>query len=90
MSPCELYLLTPPHFEVATFKPLLIEALEAGPIAAVQLRLKNVTDDEIRKVIDALRPIVQDRDIAFILNDRPDLAKACGCDGAILVWTIHP
>lgn len=81
MSPCELYLLTPPSFSPLQFKPLLIEALEAGPIAAVQLRLTDVSDKEIRQAIDVLQPIVQDRDIAFILNDRPDLAKEYGCDG---------
>lgn len=82
MNSCELYLLTPPTLNPAQFKPLLIEALEAGPIAAVQLRLKDVSDDEIRRAIDILQPVVQDRNIAFILNDRPDLAKECGCDGA--------
>ena len=30
---------------------------------------------------NALRPVVQKRDVAFILNDRPDLAAATGCDG---------
>lgn len=82
MNPCELYLLTPPTLDPLTFKHLLIEALEAGPIAAVQLRLKDVSDDEIRKAINILQPVVQERDIAFILNDRPDLAKECSCDGA--------
>ncbi|EHD14591.1 thiamine-phosphate pyrophosphorylase [Commensalibacter intestini A911] len=82
MNPCELYLLTPPSLDPFKFKPLLIKALDAGPVAAVQLRLKDVSDDEIRKAIDILRPVVQDHDIAFILNDRPDLAKECGCDGA--------
>ena len=27
------------------------------------------------------RPVTQSRDVAFILNDRPDLAAATGCDG---------
>ncbi|MGL4686807.1 MAG: thiamine phosphate synthase [Commensalibacter sp.] len=81
MANCELYLLTPPHLDPKQFKPLLVEALDAGPIAAVQLRLKDVSDDEIRRAIDVLQPVVQDRDIAFILNDRPDLAVECDCDG---------
>lgn len=82
MNSCELYLLTPPSLTPTQFKPLLIEALDAGHVAAVQLRLKDVSDDEIRKAIDILQPVVQDRNIAFILNDRPDLAKEYGCDGA--------
>jgi len=43
--------------------------------------LKHVSDDEIRRAVDALRPIVQARGAAFILNDRPDLAAELGCDG---------
>lgn len=81
MSNCELYLITPPAFDPIQFKPILIEALEAGPVAAFQLRLKNVPDDEIKKAIDILQPVVQDRNIAFILNDRADLAKKFNCDG---------
>ncbi len=47
----------------------------------MQLRLKDVDDDTIRRACDALRPVAQDRDVAFILNDRPDLARETGCDG---------
>ena len=46
-----------------------------------QLRLKHVSDDEIRRAADMLRPIVQAAGAAFILNDRPDLAAELGCDG---------
>lgn len=78
---CQLYLITPPRLDAAAFAPLLAAALDAGPVAAVQLRLKDVDDDTIRGACDRLRPIVQTRDVAFILNDRPDLAAPCGCDG---------
>jgi len=47
----------------------------------VQLRLKDVDDDTIRRACDALRPVAQDRDVAVIPNDRPDLARETGCDG---------
>lgn len=79
---CRLYLVTPPAFELASFAPLLAEALDAGDVGAMQLRLKHAGDDEILRAIDLLRPIVQSRDVAFILNDRPDLAVRSGCDGA--------
>ncbi len=51
-------------------------------MAAVQLRLKDIGDDELRRAIDRLRPVVQSRDVAFLLNDRPELAVRHGCDGA--------
>jgi thiamine-phosphate pyrophosphorylase len=50
-------------------------------VAAVQLRLKGASDDEIRHAARALMPIVQARGAAFILNDRPDLAAELGADG---------
>lgn len=56
-------------------------ALDAGDVAAVQLRLKDADDDTVRRTCESLRPLVQERDVAFILNDRPDLAVETGCDG---------
>jgi thiamine-phosphate pyrophosphorylase len=76
-----LYLITPPTIDLATFPDLLGAALDAGDVASVQLRLKNYDDDTIRRAADALRPVVHKRDRALIMNDRPDLALATGCDG---------
>jgi thiamine-phosphate pyrophosphorylase len=78
---CRLYLITPPKLEPRAFADRLAQALDAGDVASVQLRLKDVGDDSIRRAVDALRPVAQARDVAFILNDRPDLAVATGCDG---------
>ena len=76
-----LYLITPPAFDPAVFAPRLVEALDAGDVACVQLRLKDLDDDAIRRAADVLRPIAQERDVAFIMNDRPDLALQTGSDG---------
>jgi thiamine-phosphate pyrophosphorylase len=76
-----LYLITPPAFDPAAFAPQLEAALDAGDIACLQLRLKAVDDDTIRRAADLLRPIAQSRDVAFIMNDRPDLALQTGSDG---------
>lgn len=78
---CRLYLITPPRIDAAAFSSVLASALDAGDVAAVQLRLKDVNDDEIRRACERLRPVVQSRGVAFILNDRPDLAAQLGCDG---------
>jgi len=82
LTSCRLYLVTPSALEPAAFAPQLAAALDAGDVACVQLRLKNVSDDEIRRACEVLGPIVQERGVAFVLNDRPDLAAACGCDGS--------
>ena len=79
---CRLYLITPPRLDdLAGFGRSLAQALDAGDVAALQVRLKDVSDDMVRACIDALAPIAAARDVAVILNDRPDLAAATGCDG---------
>jgi thiamine-phosphate pyrophosphorylase len=81
---CRLYLISPPDIgggATAAFADSLAAALDAGDVACFQLRLKDVGDDAIRRATGILRPIAQDRDVAFIMNDRPDLAAELGCDG---------
>jgi len=78
---CRLYLITPPRIDLEIFPDQLAAALDAGDVASVQLRLKGCDDDTIRRAADVLRPVVQSRDRAFIMNDRPDLALQTGCDG---------
>ncbi len=78
---CRLYLVTPPALDPGAFADVLAGALDAGDVGCVQLRLKDASDDEVRRAADALRPVAQDRGVAFILNDRPDLAHETGCDG---------
>jgi thiamine-phosphate pyrophosphorylase len=79
---CRVYLITPPKLDPVTFADLLAAALDGGDVAAVQLRLKDVDDELWRRAIDALRPVCQSRGVAFLLNDRADLVRGTGCDGA--------
>ncbi|UEM19521.1 thiamine phosphate synthase [Skermanella mucosa] len=81
MADCRLYLCTPPALDPVVFADQLAQALDGGDVACVQLRLKDVDDDTVRRAVDALRPVSQSRGVAFILNDRPDLAAEMGCDG---------
>jgi thiamine-phosphate pyrophosphorylase len=80
--PCRLYLITPPRLDdLAGFGRTLSQALDAGDVAALQIRLKDAPDELIAAAVDALMPIAQARGVAVILNDRPDLAARLGCDG---------
>ena len=74
--------MTPASLDPVAFAPLLAAALDAGDVAAVQLRLKDVGDDAWHRAIEVLRPVAQSREVAFLINDRPDLAVETGCDGA--------
>ncbi|MDX2276120.1 MAG: thiamine phosphate synthase [Hyphomonadaceae bacterium] len=76
-----LYLITPPKLDPEAFAPLMAEALAGGDIAAVQLRLKDVSDDAVLHAGAKLRDMVQHAHAAFLINDRPDLAVEIGADG---------
>ncbi|NQU60972.1 MAG: thiamine phosphate synthase [Rhodospirillales bacterium] len=78
---CRLYLITPPEIDPIKFSGALAEALNSGDVAALQLRLKNADDDAIRRAVAVLLPLCREKDVPLILNDRPDLAAECGCDG---------
>ena len=76
-----LYLITPPALDPDRFAKDLEEALSGGDVACLQLRLKDVADDLVRRAARVLQPIAQAHDVAFIMNDRPDLAAELDCDG---------
>jgi thiamine-phosphate pyrophosphorylase len=79
---CRLYLVTPPALDdLGAFAGTLAGALDAGDVAALQIRLKNAPDDAIARACEVLLPIAQGRGVATIMNDRPDLAVRFGCDG---------
>lgn len=79
---CRLYLITPPRLDdLPAFVQLLAQTLDAGEVAALQIRLKDQPDEVIAAAVEALSPIAQARGVAVVLNDRPDLAAKLGCDG---------
>lgn len=85
-TPCQLYLITPPQIVLSAFRDDLARALEGGPVAAFQLRLKSpdgvaAPDSEVLRAAESLMPLVQAAGTAFLLNDRPDLAAKIGADG---------
>ena len=79
-----LMLMTPSIGEAATFADSLSAACAAGDIAAVIARFLPASDAELFARARALLPLVQARNIAFLLQDRADLALKIGADGAHL------
>ena len=78
---CRLYLITPDALDPEAFAPRLAEALGGGDVACVQLRLKAADDDAVRAAAGRLLPLCHERAVAFLINDRPDLAAELGADG---------
>jgi thiamine-phosphate pyrophosphorylase len=81
--PCQLYLVSP--LEVSGgFPDRLKRALEAGSVAAFQLRVKGLDQHAVARLAEPLQRICGDADVAFIVNDDPSLAKRLGADGVHL------
>ncbi len=79
---CRLYLITPPVIDDAkAFATLLEQALDAGDVAAIQVRLKDVSEAHLAEVTKAVLAVGQDYEVAVLLNDSPQLAAKFGCDG---------
>lgn len=80
---CQLYLISPPKID-AGFAAKLAEALDAGPVAAFQLRLKGIDEHAIAALAPPLQAICAEREVAFIVNDSIGLAKRLKADGVHL------
>ena len=66
------------------FADRLARALDAGPVAAFQFRVKDVDQHEAARLAEPLQRICGDRDVAFLINDSISLAKRLGADGVHL------
>jgi thiamine-phosphate pyrophosphorylase len=80
---CQLYLISPLDVSGA-FADRLARALDAGPVAAFQFRVKGVDQHAAAALAEPLQRICGDRDVAFLINDSISLAKRLGADGVHL------
>lgn len=82
-QPCELYLISPQEVGGA-FPDRLKAALEGGPVAAFQLRVKDISEHELAPLAEPLQAICAGAGVSFIVNDSMALAKRLGADGVHL------
>jgi thiamine-phosphate pyrophosphorylase len=72
-----LYLCTPDRPDLERF----VEECVLGGVDVVQLREKSLGDRRLLERASMLREVCARHGVPFVLNDRPDLALACGADG---------
>src|SRR5688500_20342612 len=80
---CQLYLISPQDVG-GDFPDRLKAALAGGPVAAFQLRVKDVDQHELARLAEPLQLICADADVAFIVNDSVSLAKRLDAGGGHL------
>jgi thiamine-phosphate pyrophosphorylase len=61
--------------------PDLVRAAAAGGVDVIQLRDKDLDDDELAAVAHATQILCRQLDVVFIVNDRPRVAAEVGADG---------
>jgi thiamine-phosphate pyrophosphorylase len=74
---CHLYLCTGDRPDLAAF----LAACIRGGVDLVQLRDKQLDARPLLERAGIAGEVCRDHGVPFILNDRPDLALACGADG---------
>ena len=82
-DPCQLYLISAQEVGGA-FPDRLKAALAGGPVAAFQLRVKDVESHDLARLAEPLQRLCADADVAFIVNDSVSLAKRLDADGVHL------
>ena len=82
-EPAKLYLISPQEVGGA-FPERLKAALEGGPVAAFQLRVKDKGEHELARLAEPLQRLCADHACTFIVNDSMALAKRVGADGVHL------
>ncbi|GGB99348.1 thiamine-phosphate synthase [Novosphingobium endophyticum] len=82
-EPTRLYLISPLEVD-GGFPRRLARALDAGPVAAFQFRVKDVDQHEAVRLAEPLQAICAEREVAFIVNDSVSLARRIGADGVHL------
>ncbi len=80
----QIYLITPPAFELSEFAPRLASVLDAAPIACVRLALATRDEDRVSRAADALREITHARDVALVIEAHTGLVERLGLDGVHL------
>ncbi|PID37010.1 MAG: thiamine phosphate synthase [Rhodobacterales bacterium] len=77
----QLYLITPPSFDLGTFTDTLERVLDAAEIACLRLDLATQEESDIARAADLVREVAHRRDIPLVVTDHMLLVERLGLDG---------
>tara|TARA_R110002110_G_scaffold20312_29_gene82505 strand:+ start:1116 stop:1745 length:630 start_codon:yes stop_codon:yes gene_type:complete len=80
----QIYLITPPEFELSLFPDQLAAVLDIHPVACVRLALSSKDEDRVARAADALREVTHARDVALVISDHLLMVERLGLDGVHL------
>ena len=80
----QIYLISPPSFELGRFPDQLAKVLDSVEVACVRLDMASRDEDTLSRAGDALREVCHARDVAIVISDHQILAERLGLDGVHL------
>ncbi len=80
----QLYLITPPAFDLDVFPAQLARVLDSADIACLRLALATKDEDQIARAADALRELAHARDVALVIERHALMVERLGLDGVHL------
>lgn len=81
----QIYLITPPEFDLDVFPDRLAAVLDRAEIACIRLALATRDEDRIARAADALRSVAHARDVALVIETHVLLVERHGLDGVHLI-----
>ena len=80
----QVYLLTPPEFELSVFAGQLAAVLDSTDVACLRLTMATSDEDRIARAADTLRELAHTRDVAMVIDTHVGLVERLGLDGVHL------
>lgn len=80
----QLYLATPPSFDLDVFPQLLARVLGAHEIACLRLGMATKDEDKVMRAADAVRQVAHEFDVALVIENHIALVERHGLDGVHL------
>ena len=80
----QIYLVTPPEFDLDLFPDRLAAVLDGADVACVRLALASRDEDRVARAADALRVVAHARDVAIVIESHLLLVERHGLDGVHL------
>jgi len=80
----QIYLITPPDFELSRFPNVLSGILDVVDVACLRLSMSSTDKDRVLRHADALREIAHQRDVPLVIDSHVQLVERLGLDGVHL------
>ena len=81
----QVYLITPPEFELSSFQAQLSRVLDEVEIACLRLSLATKDENKIARAADMIREEAHSRDIPLVIDSHFLLVEKLGLDGVHLL-----